>query len=110
MQGNQHAEQYEAKHESSLIYEGGTLSYDPNVYGGKFQDRYHIKTLQVSLYMPHPRASPSCATCRALSYPELWVPCRPHEPVTFVIALPNEVERQARIVEQNVQAIKSCLA
>ncbi|CAL5229386.1 g12700 [Coccomyxa viridis] len=46
-QGTQHSEQYEAKHESSLIYEGGTLSYDPNVYGGNFQDRYHIKTLQV---------------------------------------------------------------
>lgn len=49
LQGKQHTEQYEAKHESSLIYEGGTLSYDPNMYGGKFQDRYHIKTLQVSL-------------------------------------------------------------
>ena len=49
LQGTQHSEHYEAKHESSLIYEGGTLSYDPNVYGGKFQDRYHIKTLQVSL-------------------------------------------------------------
>ena len=46
-QGSQHTEEYEAKHESSLIYEGGTLSYEPSVYGGKFQDRYHIKTLQV---------------------------------------------------------------
>ena len=47
LQGSQHTEEYEAKHESSLIYEGGTLSYEPSVYGGKFQDRYHIKTLQV---------------------------------------------------------------
>lgn len=47
MQGNEHTEEYEAKHESSLIYEGGTLSYDPGVYGGHFQDRYHIKTLKV---------------------------------------------------------------
>ena len=47
VQGTQHTEEYEAKHESSLIYEGGTLSYEPSVYGGKFQDRYHIKTLQV---------------------------------------------------------------
>ena len=47
VQGSQHTEEYEAKHESSLIYEGGTLSYEPSVYGGKFQDRYHIKTLQV---------------------------------------------------------------
>ena len=54
-QGNQHTEQYEAKHESSLLYEGGTLSYDPTVYGGRFQDRYHIKTLQVG---------PSCTAGR----------------------------------------------
>ncbi|CAL8465005.1 g4540 [Coccomyxa elongata] len=46
-QGSEHSEQYEAKHESSLVYEGGTLSYDPCVYGGNFQDRYHIKTLKV---------------------------------------------------------------
>lgn len=57
LQGNQHTEQYEAKHESSLLYEGGTLSYDPNIYGGKFQDRYHIKTLQVRA--PEPFASVS---------------------------------------------------
>ena len=48
LQGNEGVEQYEAKHESSLIYEGGTLSYDPRVYGGNFQDRYHIKALQVA--------------------------------------------------------------
>ena len=48
VQGSEHTEQYKAKHESSLIYEGGTLSYDPGVYGGAFQDRYHIKALQVS--------------------------------------------------------------
>lgn len=41
-------EQFDAKHESSLVYEGGTLSYDPGVYGGNFQDRYHIKTLKVT--------------------------------------------------------------
>ena len=48
LQGSEHTEQYEAKHESNLIYEGGTLSYDPGVYGGAFQERYHIKALQVS--------------------------------------------------------------
>jgi hypothetical protein len=48
MQGSEHVEQYDAKHESSLVYEGGTLSYDPGVYGGNFQDRYHIKTLKVT--------------------------------------------------------------
>ena len=53
VQGSQSTEEYEAKHESSLIYEGGTLSYEPSVYGGKFQDRYHIKTLQVCESSPN---------------------------------------------------------
>ena len=47
MQGDQLAEQYECKHESSLVYEGGALSYDPRVYGGAFAERGHIKALQV---------------------------------------------------------------
>lgn len=60
MQGTQHTEEYEAKHESSLIYEGGTLSYEPSVYGGKFQDRYHIKTLQVCDIHPSVQRGAHC--------------------------------------------------
>ena len=66
VQGSQHTEEYEAKHESSLIYEGGTLSYEPSVYGGKFQDRYHIKTLQVCGTGPDPQWLAYTATARFL--------------------------------------------
>ncbi len=66
VQGSQHTEEYEAKHESSLIYEGGTLSYEPSVYGGKFQDRYHIKTLQVCGTGPDPQWHKYTATARFL--------------------------------------------
>ncbi len=65
LQGSEHAEQYDAKHESSLVYEGGTLSYDPGVYGGNFQDRYHIKTLKAS-YLNTP-ASPLLSPLSTLS-------------------------------------------
>ena len=70
MQGSQHTEEYEAKHESSLIYEGGTLSYEPSVYGGKFQDRYHIKTLQVCELGPDPQWLANTATARFLLFSE----------------------------------------
>lgn len=67
LQGNEHTEQYEAKHESSLIYEGGTLSYDPSVYGGAFQDRYHIKALQA-------RTSAALASADAITEAVTHVP------------------------------------
>lgn len=38
---------FDAKHESQLMYEGETLSYDPAVYGGAFEARARIKTLKV---------------------------------------------------------------
>ena len=47
MQGPMHTEEYEAKHETHFIHEGGP-SYDPAKYGGTFPARFHIKTVQVN--------------------------------------------------------------
>ncbi len=47
MQGPGHSDVYDAKHESQLMYERETLSYDPAVYGGGYEARARIKTLRV---------------------------------------------------------------
>ena len=89
LQGTQHTEQYEAKHESSLLYEGGTLSYDPTVYGGNFHDRYHIKTLQVRL---------SCT------------PCRRHGGVMVLCTLPVESQRHIHVSQMTLWLRVSALS
>jgi hypothetical protein len=40
------------KHEPAFIHEEGQLSYDPTVYSSSYQDRFHIKTLDVSHLLP----------------------------------------------------------
>ena len=35
------------KHEPAFIHEEGQLSYDPAVYSSSYQDRFHIKTIDV---------------------------------------------------------------
>ena len=51
-QGSGHTEVFDAKHESQLMYEGETLSYDPAIYGGAFEARARIKTLKVCAGAP----------------------------------------------------------
>lgn len=63
-----HTEQYEAKHETHFIHDGGP-SYDPAVYGGSFIERFHIKTVQVRSVrcLPVPGAEQTACTCAGAS-------------------------------------------
>lgn len=40
------------KHECCFVHEEGQLSYDPVVYSSSYQDRFHIKTIDVRRTSP----------------------------------------------------------
>jgi len=48
LQGKMESHSFVGKHEPAFIHEEGQLSYDPTVYSSSYEDRFHIKTLDVS--------------------------------------------------------------
>ena len=58
-QGKMEKKAYTCKHEPHFIHEEGGLSYDSKVYGGSYEERFHIKTMEVG----SPRVETSHTPC-----------------------------------------------
>ena len=66
-QGKMEKKTYTCKHEPHFIHEEGGLSYDSKVYGGSYEERFHIKTMEVrSLQVETPHAPCYFRACTPL--------------------------------------------